>query len=113
MFSAFSRLCQLSRIIERHRLAIMLGKSWLVVKRVHLADAALHEQKDDSLCFGGWIADRVACDGRERVHHRCGSKCSKATRRLAKHRSTIRLKWVHGFILNPDIVSPTMQRSNG
>ena len=49
MFDNLLRLREHSRIIKRVHLAIMLGQSTLVVERVHMAGATLHEQEDHSL----------------------------------------------------------------
>jgi hypothetical protein len=47
----------------RQGLAVQIVQNWLVFERVHLADTALHEQKDAILC----LASQMRRLGRERV----------------------------------------------
>ena len=50
-------------IVERKHLAVIGGEAGLVVEAVHLADAALHEDKDDPLGPGGMVRSERAGSG--------------------------------------------------
>ncbi len=60
---AFAGVGSLAGVVKRHLLAIVRGEPRLVVERIDLADAALHEQKDDALGTGSEVR-RLVCYGR-------------------------------------------------